>query len=253
MRKFLAFILTCFLIYWGYSHWYNVGISYTDEYGIANALKENLLNDINEITIKDGENVDIDKTFNILESIYPYSFSADIRQYNSGKVTISINIPDKETQDKGYAIASEIALSLVDDSMSDYKKLEKIHNYIVLNTVYDVETFNNNDALDGKPFWAYGSVADGLAVCSGYSRAMMIMASAVGIDMIYIASEQMNHGWNALVQGGKIYYIDATYDDPVPDRKGKASLKYFMVDEKTLAKDHSWDVDFYKDILYKLG
>lgn len=253
MRKILALILACFLLYWGYTHFYNAGENYTDEYSIASELRANLLNDIGEITIKNGENFDIDKTFNILESIYPYSFSADIKQYNSGKVIISINIPDKETQDKGYKIAQEIALSLVDESMSDYRKLEKIHNYIVLNTVYDVDTFENNDATDGSSFWAYGSAVDGLAVCSGYSRAMMIMADAVGIDMIYVASEEMNHGWNALMLEEKIYYIDATYDDPVPDRKGKASLKYFMVDEETLAKDHSWDAEFYKEILYKLG
>lgn len=253
MRKILAVVLACFLLYWGYSHFYDTGAIYTDEYNIASELKENLLNDINEITIKNGENFDIDKTFNILESIYPYSFSASIKQYNSGKVVITINTPDKETQDKGYDIATEIAISLVDDSMSDYEKLEKLHNYIVLNTVYDVETFDNNDALDGSSFWAYGSVVDGIAVCSGYSRALMIMAKAVGIDMIYVAAPDMNHGWNALMLEDKIYYIDATYDDPVPDRKGKASLKYFMVDEKTLLKDHQWDVNFYKEILYKLG
>lgn len=253
MRKILAVILAGFLLYWGYCNLYNAGENYTDEYSIATELKANLLNDIGEISIKNGEDFDIDKAFNILESIYPYSFSASIRQYNNGKIVISIDIPDKEIQDKGYDIAKEIALSLVDDSMSDYKKLEKIHNYIVLNTVYDVKTFESKDAIDGKPFWAYGSVVDGIAVCSGYSRAMMMMAQAVGIDMIYVASEAMNHGWNALRLGDKIYYIDATYDDPVPDRKGKASLKYFMVDEQELAKDHKWDVDFYKEILYKLG
>jgi transglutaminase/protease-like cytokinesis protein 3 len=39
--------------------------------------------------------------------------------------------------------------------------------------------------------------------------------------------------------------VDATWDDPVPDEKGKVYYNYFDVSDSQLAKDHQWDTSKY--------
>jgi hypothetical protein len=36
--------------------------------------------------------------------------------------------------------------------------------------------------------------------------------------------------------------VDVTYDDPVPDQKGEVSYSYFLVNDATLRKDHTWNI-----------
>ncbi|WP_167693430.1 DUF5050 domain-containing protein [Sporosarcina ureae] len=51
----------------------------------------------------------------------------------------------------------------------------------------------------------------------------------------------MNHGWNKVKIDNVWYNLDSTWDDPVPDRKGKVGYGYFLVSDKQLAKTHSWN------------
>jgi len=225
---------------------------FTDEYDLAFDILENLENDVYETKIKETTQINSKLVFNILESIYPYSFSAEILKGESGITKFDIIVNEKEQQDKALILADTLAQSLVDDSMSDIQMLEEFHNYIVLNTVYDEKTADTKDVADSKSFWAYGALFDGSAVCAGYSRALTMMAQSVGIDLIYVTSEAMNHGWNALRLDGETYFIDATFDDPIPDRPGRVSMKFFMVDSEQLEKTHSWDKNFCEKTLDKL-
>jgi len=38
------------------------------------------------------------------------------------------------------------------------------------------------------------------------------------------------------------YHLDATWDDPVPDQKGRIRYTYFNVPDSIMQKDHSWNV-----------
>ena len=133
----------------------------------------------------------------------------------------------------------------------DTEKLRALHDLLVRSCVYDLETAEKEGATDGAaaPFTAYGALVDGKAVCAGYARAFVLLCQAAGMDAIYIADERMNHGWNAVRLDGKTYFIDCTFDDPVPDRGEYVSHEYFLRSAEELAETHTWDREFYERVM----
>ena len=125
--------------------------------------------------------------------------------------------------------------------------------YLIRQCEYDVDTAEE-DAPDGSApaFAADGALLDHKAVCAGYGRAYEMLCKAAGIQVIYVASEEMNHGWNAVRLGGTTYYIDCTFDDPIPDRGEYVSDQYFMLTGDELAQTHTWNEAFYEQLLDSL-
>ena len=77
----------------------------------------------------------------------------------------------------------------------------------------------------------------------------MLLCLAAGMDAIYVADEGMNHGWNAVRLEGETYFIDCTFDDPVPDQGQYVSHEYFLRTADELAQTHTWDREFYERIM----
>lgn len=48
------------------------------------------------------------------------------------------------------------------------------------------------------------------------------------------------------------YYIDCTFDDPIPDRGEYVSDQYFMLTGDELAQTHTWNEAFYEQLLDSL-
>lgn len=189
--------------------------------------------------------------FRTLESLYPYAFSVRYTTFQNSRLRISLEIESSETQEQGIKKAKEIADKLIKPGMTTRQKLEAIHNYIILNCAYD-QTVEENPSGSGIAFTAAGALVKGKAVCAGYSRAFAAICRDAGINAIYIADEGMNHGWNAVKLYGKTYYIDCTYDDPIPDRENSASMKYFFRTEEQLMLTHQWDREFYDGLLQRV-
>ena len=71
-------------------------------------------------------------------------------------------------------------------------------------------------------------------------------ARSAGIRSIAIGGNAPNssedHSWNMVLVDGQIYYVDTTHDDPVPDRKGRTSYKYFYLTEAEMTSlGYVWD------------
>lgn len=43
----------------------------------------------------------------------------------------------------------------------------------------------------------------------------------------------------------KWYHLDVTWDDPVPDVKGRLRYEYFLVKDSVMAEDHNWNKNAY--------
>ena len=114
------------------------------------------------------------------------------------------------------------------------------------------DVFNMISGTNGLMGAADGALLDHKAVCAGYGRAYEMLCKAAGIQVIYVASEEMNHGWNAVRLGGTTYYIDCTFDDPIPDRGEYVSDQYFMLTGDELAQTHTWNEAFYEQLLDSL-
>ncbi|MBR6258384.1 MAG: hypothetical protein IKR23_13595 [Lachnospiraceae bacterium] len=97
----------------------------------------------------------------------------------------------------------------VNTASSDLEKLIIIHDHIVMNCEYD-QTQSKPGATD-----AYGCLVNGLAVCHGYSEAFMYLAGKVGVKGQVVSSVANDHAWNIVSLGGKWYYVDVTWDDPI--------------------------------------
>lgn len=95
-----------------------------------------------------------------------------------------------------------------------YDKAKAIHDWIVLNHFYD------NDSLAGarKRQDAVAVMEYGMAVCEGYANLTSALIRNCGIEVKYISSSSMVHGWNH-VNVGTAYnpdwrLLDCTWDDP---------------------------------------
>ncbi len=129
----------------------------------------------------------------------------------------------------------EIVTTLNKSAKSDVEKVKAVNDYIVSNTAY-------TDNTKASPHSAYTVLAEHRGVCQGYALLAHSMLQKLGIETQYIVGYvgQEGHAWNLVKLNGQWYHLDTTWNDPVPDRKGAIRYQYFLVDDRTMARDHTW-------------
>jgi len=141
-------------------------------------------------------------------------------------------IPDKRFFYPSYLIQSDnfiitnLAADLTYGLHYNRDKIKIIHDFIIMNTVYDTISYNNVNArkkqdavtVAGTRYKIDTQYPDGhfLAVCEGYSNLFAALARASGFETIYVFSESMGHGWNHTFLNGSWKLFDLTWNDPVP-------------------------------------
>lgn len=144
-----------------------------------------------------------------------------------------IQVTNRELEDK-----VETILARCREAESDIEKELIIHDYLVLNGEYDYDNLLN-DTLPDESFSAYGILVKGTGVCQAYAYAMKLLLRRVGIPCDVVTGG--DHAWNIVNIEGENYYVDTTWDDPVPDIKGYISRTHFNVTEEQLAASgHEW-------------
>ena len=196
------------------------------------------------------EEINLDAVYRALEARYPYAFALHATERPDRTTVLEVQTPRAARQAQAQQYAAALAADCVRADMTETEKLRALHDVLVRLCTYDLETAEQ-DAPDGAaaPFAADGALLDHKAVCAGYGRAFAMLCEAVGIETVYVASEEMNHGWNAVRLDGTTYYIDCTFDDPVPDRGEYVSEQYFLLTAAELSRTHSWDETFYERLL----
>ncbi|MCY9515788.1 transglutaminase [Paenibacillus apiarius] len=132
--------------------------------------------------------------------------------------------------------AKEIVASITKSDESPHVKVKAIHDYIVSHVAYD-------EAM--TKFTAYEALTEGKTVCQGYALLMQAMFEEAGIRSIIVEGEAggMLHAWNMIQLDGKWYHIDATWDDPLPDRGDQVRYTYYLRTDAEMRMDHSWTSD----------
>lgn len=93
--------------------------------------------------------------------------------------------------------AKEILREIITDDMSDEEKIFEIFSWFGRNVQYDfyMGEYNNSSDMNAYPeenisllnsFFAEGALLDGLAVCSGYAKAYLILLRLEGIESVRI-------------------------------------------------------------------
>lgn len=214
-----------------------------DEAELAKLIQYAIDNETESISYQSKKTLDLDQVSKQLCVLNPFDISLlqnDTSYKNrSGKSLyvshhITISNPDERYEAAKQEAKRRVA-QIIDDAMSLEEKITAIHDNIIATTSYEEEQAEANSEL----FQASGVLLDGVGVCSGYSRAFMLMAKEAGIEAVYVSASAMNHGWNYVRGASGWRHIDITWDDPVPDEAGRILNTYLNMDE---------DAFFYNDI-----
>ena len=122
--------------------------------------------------------------------------------------------------------------SILNDDMSSKDKAKAVCEWIVKKFKYDI-TYTN--------YTSYELLRDNTATCSGYTALYTAICRHIGIPIKVQRGEAYSfdtwgaHIWNYIdncEECGKTHYIDVTWCDPIPNRDGYISYKWFWVDEE---------------------
>ena len=143
---------------------------------------------------------------------------------------------------------SAIVAELITPGMQPHQKIRVLHDWVVLNTQYDM-TF--------KRYSAYDILKNGSAVCQGYALLMDALLNEAGFNTVYVTGTikpefrvntngltNGSHAWNMVQVDGNWYHLDATWDDPMPDRPGVVGYNYYMLTDAEIGLTRTIDEDF---------
>ncbi len=164
-----------------------------------------------------------------------------------GTIRLSEQYYSSEKQERYMDLADEkaerIAARILKRAKTTDQKVRLAHDYIVKHCDYDLAAVGKKNVTLSHT--AYGCLVKGKAVCQGYAAAMNLVLRKCGVNSISVAGEANNgsHSWNMLKLGDKVYYYDATFDDPVFKNSYKPDYVRWTFYKKTkteLRKTHTW-------------
>lgn len=239
---------------------------YSDLESLSIRLDEEIMSGSESFTIylKDMDTGSIDKINNSLDGIF--GSAATYQQVGMigntyKKITITIKrttnyyalkaytegveIPDTEKKAKQlYEAITCIMNECVDETMSDYEKELALHDYLVKNCRYSQ---NVSQPTGSDIYRAYGALVNGDAVCNGYAEALQLLFMCAGVESRFVigTADGVDHAWNLVCLDGLWYHLDATWDDPVPDKGETAIHSFFNVTDAIMEKSHTWEIKDY--------
>lgn len=118
-----------------------------------------------------------------------------------------------------YNKAKLVLIDICNDSMSDFDKLRAIYEWLILNVEYDNKALELAESgksvielMEYDAWYAEGVFNNGVAVCEGYAKALLILAKLENIPTIIVSGN--SHAWNKVLYNGKWYGVDATHGNP---------------------------------------
>lgn len=142
----------------------------------------------------------------------------------------------EQTEQVDEAVKLILGSMKVQDS-SDYDKIKAIHDYIINNASYDMETEKNA---------AYDNLIGKKSVCQGYAALVykMMTEANIACRVITGTGKGVSHAWNIVKIDRKWYNVDCTWDDPVSET-GENYLQYdYFLKSDNEFSDHIRDVNY---------
>jgi hypothetical protein len=168
------------------------------------------------------------------------SFVTHTRSNQVESVTFDVPEDAAETQAALDAAAEEILTEILQENASDYDKVKSIFLYIVQNTDYGTD--------EGKEQDIRSVLLDHQSVCAGYAKTFEFLCRKSDIDCTYVqgySTEGESHAWNLVEIGGKGYWVDVTWGDPMFEESiaGTApqdfvNYAYLCVDDEEIFRTH---------------
>lgn len=226
-----------------YKHYYyNLLSSQEAEFydRIVNALKER-----QELELTEEERqMDIEKIYNYVCLDHPEIY------YIDGYLIESNEYQNKEIFKGDYYITEEEVQSIemhlnhyylackknILDSDTDYTKTQKVYEYLIKNTVYDINAPYNQSIVSVAQY--------GASVCAGYSKMFQYIMNKLNVPTIVVTGNikdetQTPHMWNASFVDGQWCFVDCTYGEMIQNEYVDINYDYLCINEAILAKTHT--------------
>jgi transglutaminase/protease-like cytokinesis protein 3 len=164
------------------------------------------------------------ENFNLGNSdmVFSYRDFGTKRVYDSYTIRFAYKYDKTKTAQMRTEIASAAAKLM---ARAAGAKSEQALELALHDALVDVVGYENRAIEDPKDypdsFTVYGALVKGSAVCDGYAKSLKLLLDSAGIKSLYVSGQAVNiegagaHAWNIVQIGGKWYYVDATFDDPV--------------------------------------
>lgn len=191
--------------------------------------------------------LDINEDNSTLVDDYVWNSITDVKYDGSGydaDYDITLNVGYVETKTQADYVENQIQTvifpKILKSGMSDLDKEKAIHDYIISTVAYDESLTDHSD---------YGAIVNKSTVCQGYALLCYKMLTDAGIDSKIVVgkSDDVSHAWNMAKIAGVWYYLDCTFDDPVPDIPGRLEYNYFNKTTAEMEKDHDWNESNYPE------
>lgn len=186
--------------------------------------------------------------FESLERVSLAAYGRDVTISGGENPTITVELSYTSYDEQAAYVdqrTNEILAQIITPGMSDYDKVKAVHDWIVLNMEYDLTLKNS---------FPYEALTTGKVVCYGYALLTYQMLEKVGVRTLLIvgpvrdgyssgSSSSALHGWNMVRIDGEWYQYDATWDDPVPDEKGRILYNFFLISDERMLETRTFMQD----------
>ena len=164
--------------------------------------------------------------------------------WSDGKIEFAYYLPANVMKKNRVALdtkVKKVVASINKSGLSDVDKVKAVHDYLVLNTAYDYAN-QQKKTIPADSYTAHGALLGGIAVCDGYTKAAQLLLNKLGVENHYVVGNTADglHSWNQVKLNGNYYFVDVTWNDPVPNKAGTIAYEYFLITSNQLRKDHSW-------------
>ncbi|MDO4841463.1 MAG: S8 family serine peptidase [Phoenicibacter congonensis] len=126
---------------------------------------------------------------------------------------------------------------------TDVQKAGYVHDWICSHTTYSMTT-------SYLPDFAIGCIANGKALCAGYSYAYQFLCQQLGLECKYVSgtTTKEQHAWNKVNVQGQWFLVDCTWDGAFTSYGSQNfNHNYFLVNDTEFAKagdgGHAGDTD----------
>jgi hypothetical protein len=137
-----------------------------------------------------------------------------------------------------------ILQTIIHHEMTDVEKVIVVHDYIVRNYQYEMNT-------TGSPFTVLTFMKEGQGVCMAYALLFEKMMTMLNIRCLYVVGQavgesDLGHAWNMVELDGQWYHIDATWND-LGSRSNKLEIRYryLLKTDDFMKQDHTWQFAHY--------
>lgn len=181
---------------------------------------------------------------NLYKLVPQYKSCVRMLSYARGNVSLKLNPAEMRALQTAYAALREVGVQ----GKTHAEIARALHDWLVLNGEYDAENAKLHYKADHEgynPFDGKYLLLDHKGVCDAYVQAYWLLLQLAGVPCSMMSGrlweDDQGHAWNLVHMGDHWAHVDVTFDDPLPDRKGRVLYSYFDKTDEEMQQSRRWE------------